>query len=393
MAEKRKDSKGRVLKNGESQRKNGQYVYQYFDANGKRCSVYSWRLVSTDRFVEGKKKEPSLREKEKQIQKDLIDGIVSDKTTVKELLIRNQELKIGVKQSTRRAYKSLTSSILNAVDIGDRLVSTFKQSDAKEVIASMSVTNGYHTTRQAHVFLKQAFDIAVNDDMIRKNPFDFRSRLQNNAEGRVPITDDEERRLLDFLIHSYRYRKYYDITILLLRTGMRVGELCGLTVSDLDFESRCIHITKQMQFEEGYMPTITTPKSKSGYRDIPMSDETETILRNMIMNRHPESDAVEVDGHSGFLLTTRNGGAKSKILLDRQYRAIVEEYNRTHEDQLPNITPHVLRHTFCTRLANAGMNPKKLQYVMGHSNINMTLDVYAHTNFEEVKDEMLNLIG
>lgn len=72
---------------------------------------------------------------------------------------------------------------------------------------------------------------------------------------------------------------------------------------------------------------------------------------------------------------------------------LVKRYNKSHEDTLPNITPHILRHTFCTRLANKIMNPKSLLYIMGHSNINITLNLYAHASLDGVKVEMVSLIA
>lgn len=73
---------------------------------------------------------------------------------------------------------------------------------------------------------------------------------------------------------------------------------------------------------------------------------------------------------------------------ETMFRSLIDKYNSKHEEQLPRITPHVMRHTFCTRLTNAGMNPKALQYVMEHSNITITLKLYAHASLETVKSEL-----
>ena len=70
-----------------------------------------------------------------------------------------------------------------------------------------------------------------------------------------------------------------------------------------------------------------------------------------------------------------------------------KKYRKTYGESLPNISPHILRHTFCTRLANRNMNPKSLQYIMGHSNINITLNLYTHVSIEYVKAEMATLLA
>ena len=109
--------------------------------------------------------------------------------------------------------------------------------------------------------------------------------------------------------------------------------------------------------------------------------------------RRGEPEPFMVDGYSGFLFVNEFGEPYPAHHYQEVLHRIVQKYNKRHDDKLPNITPHVLRHTFCTRLANKNMNPKSLQYIMGHSDINITLNLYAHASIDNVKAEVVNLIA
>lgn len=187
------------------------------------------------------------------------------------------------------------------------------------------------------------------------------------------------------------YQKYYDELIILLGTGLRISELCGLTDTDINFENRIINVDHQLlrSAETGYY--IETPKTKSGIRQIPMSEKVYEAF-NRVLKRRRGAKAVTIDGYSNFLFLNRDGYPKTATNYDGMFRGLAKKYNKYHEEALPKVmTPHTLRHTFCTNMANAGMNPKALQYIMGHSNITMTLNYYAHATFDSAKAEMLRI--
>ena len=104
--------------------------------------------------------------------------------------------------------------------------------------------------------------------------------------------------------------------------------------------------------------------------------------------------SIEVDGHSGFVFINPKGNPKVAIDYNALFIRMVKKYNKHHKDNpLPHITPHTLRHTFCTRLASKNMNPKDLQYIMGHSNISITMNWYAHASIDTAKSEVQRLIA
>ena len=187
------------------------------------------------------------------------------------------------------------------------------------------------------------------------------------------------------------YQRYYDDVLILLKTGLRISEFCGLTKHDLDFENHSININHQLlKNKDGYY--INEPKTKSGIRKVPMSDETEKAFHR-VLKRKLKPMIKEIDGYRHFLFLLENGcpahNATYKTLLIR----MIKKYNKTHDVPLPHITPHTLRHTFCTRLAQKNMNPKNLQYIMGHSNISITLNLYAHASEVGANKEMRSMIA
>ena len=385
---KRQDSKGRNLRLGESQRKDGRYVYKYTDIFGKPQFVYAWKLVPTDKTPTGKRDDKSLREKEKQIKKDLDDGIdtIGGKMTVCQLYAKKNNQKKNIKRNTELGRQYLMNALEND-PLGMRAIDTVKQSDAKEWAIRMNDKGySYKTIDNYKRSLKASFYMAIQDDCIRKNPFHFKLSdvLEDDTEPKVILTPEQEEKLLSFMETDNVYSKYRDEVILLLETGLRISELCGLT-THIDMLNRVINIDHQLlrDTEVGYY--ISTPKTKNGKRELPLTERAYQALERILKNRGKAQPLV-VDGYSNFLFLNREGLPKVAYL-----RGLIKKYNKTHEDKLPNITPHSFRHTYCTNMANKGMNPNTLQYIMGHANITMTLGYYAHGTFQSAKAELERL--
>ena len=390
---KRQDSKGRNLRLGESQRKDGRYVYKYTEIFGKPQFVYAWKLVPTDKTPTGKRDDKSLREKEKQIKKDLDDGIdtIGGKMTVCQLYAKKNNQKKNIKRNTEIGRQYLMNALEND-PLGMRAIDTVKQSDAKEWAIRMNDKGySYKTIDNYKRSLKASFYMAIQDDCIRKNPFHFKLSdvLEDDTEPKVILTPEQEEKLLSFMETDNVYSKYRDEVILLLETGLRISELCGLT-THIDMLNRVINIDHQLlrDTEVGYY--ISTPKTKNGKRELPLTERAYQALERILKNRGKAQPLV-VDGYSNFLFLNREGLPKVAGNYESMVRGLIKKYNKTHEDKLPNITPHSFRHTYCTNMANKGMNPNTLQYIMGHANITMTLGYYAHGTFQSAKAELERL--
>ncbi|WP_059027054.1 tyrosine-type recombinase/integrase, partial [Clostridioides difficile] len=300
----------------------------------------------------------------------------------------------NVKKSTQSQRKQLMR-ILEGDMLGARSIDSIRLSDAKEWALRMKEKGyGYQTISNYKRSLNASFRIAIADDLVRKNPFDFKLNevIEDDRKKRQALTEEQEEKLLSFVRKDRVYKKHYDTIVILLKTGLRISELCGLTRQDIDLESGVIHVNHQLLYskETGYY--IETPKTKSGVRDVPMSGEVEQAFERVMAERK-KSQPITIDGYGGFLFLNGKGYPMINAYYTATFSNLTKKYNKYHEDSLPKITPHILRHTFCTRLANRNMNPKSLQYIMGHSNISITLNLYAHASAESVKAELRSMIA
>lgn len=281
MSEKRRDNRNRILREGEYQRTDGRYRYRYIDEDGKEKNVYSWRLDKNDPTPRGKKRELSLREKEKQIQADLFDHIVTrgGNYTVVELVEKYTSLKTGVGHNTKAGYKTVIN-ILNREAFGKQRIDKVRLSDAKAWLIKLQQVDGrgYSYIHSIRGVLRPAFQLAVDDDLIR-------------------------------------------------------------------------------------------------------------ILANRVASKIEPM----VDGYAGFLFLDKNDKPMVALHWEKYLEHIIEKYNKIYRIQMPKVTPHVCRHTFCSNMAKSGMNPKTLQYIMGHSDISVTLNVYTHVQFDDAQAELLRV--
>lgn len=382
MTVKRRDSKGRILRTGESQRPDGRYCYKYMDSKGKPQFLYSWKLEPTDRTPKGKRDGPALREKEKEVQRDQLDGIdhSGGNMTVLDLYTKHINLNPQVKPSTKRG-RERRKKMLEDDPLGSMKISNVRLSDAKEwALRQQAKGTAYHTIRTDKRALKAAFYTAISDDYIRKNPFDFKLTdvILNDTEVKTPLTAEQEKSLLDFLRTDKVYRKYYDEIVILLGTGLRISEFCGLTRSDIDLEKSTITIDHQLQNDATIGKYIGDPKSKAGIRQVYMGPEVREAFRR-VLARPQTGKSVEIDGYSGFLFCNRYGYPRTSRDYEGVIRRIREKHTKIHGPVLPeNMTPHSFRHTFCTNMAYKDMNAKALQCVMGHADIKLTMGYYAH---------------
>lgn len=391
MSEKRRDNRNRILHNGESQRQDGRYAYKYKDINGETKFVYSWRLDKNDRAPAGKPRDLSLREKERQIQQDLFNQIVPNggNLTVLELVQKYLSLKVNVRHNTQANYNFVVG-ILKKEAFGSLRIDKVKLSDAKAWLIKLQKDGrGYSTIYSVRGVVRPAFEMAVQDDLIRKNPFGFElaTVVVNDSVTREAITRAQERAFLKFIQEDNCYRKYYDGIYILFNTGLRISEFCGLTISDIDFQNKRIRVDHQLQRKRDMEYIIEDTKTKSGERYVPMSQQVVECFRRVIANRKPPKQEPIIDGYTGFLFLDKNGMPMVALHWEHYFKHILNKYNSIYKVQLPKITPHVCRHTFCSNMARSGMSPKTLQYIMGHSDISVTLNTYTHLTFDDAKAE------
>ena len=357
----RKDNKGRVLEKGESQRTDGTYMYRWTDLSKKRQTIYARTLNE-------------LRQKELQVTKtEIISGVSweSNKITVRELIDRYLSLK-KVRITTEQKYRYLIN-MLDKIQILDIPIKDIKTSLAKQYMITLSnMGYSYGTVQNAKTLLKPAFQMAVEDDYIVKNPFLFTlsNIIENDSKQRFSMSEEEEKHYIEFISNHGWFRHIYDDVVILLNTGMRVSELYGLTFKDVDIKNRRINVNKQLH-RIGGKYVVLPPKSKAGNRILAMNEATRKAFMHKRTEVRPKVEYA-IDGYTGFVFINHLGFPKTRRNLEGSMREVRKKHIELGLGELPQITPHVLRHTFCSRMVEKGMNVKTLQLVMGHSDISTT---------------------
>lgn len=374
----------------------GRYRFKYTDAFGQEKAVYSLRLDLHDPVPPGKKRTLSLREMEKQIQADLFDHIATHggNLTVLDLVEKYISTKINVRPTTMTHYKTIINIIKND-PFGSKRIDTVRLSDAKLWLIKLQQKDGrgYSSIHSIRGVLRPAFQMAVDDDLIRKNPFSFQlvEVIVNDSVRREALSRENERKFLNFVKDDPHFNKYYEGIYILFKTGMRISEFCGLTISDIDFEEHSINIDHQLMKHGSTGYYIQKTKTESGTRVIPMTPDVEECFRKIIENRNPPRKEPIIDGKTGFLYFDKDGSVMYSLHWEHYFKHIREKYNSIYKVEMPLVTPHICRHTYCSNMAKSGMNPKTLQYLMGHSEIGVTLNTYTHTSYEDAKAEISKL--
>lgn len=387
MAEKRRDNKNRVLKTGESQRKDGRYMYKYTDIDGKVKYEYSWKLVATDKMPAGKKDEPCLRDKVKEVEKRKEKGIGAKVKKLKVIDIVERSISNRqIRDSTRNTYRTYVDYIRNS-PFGNYAIEKVKISTAKEFLIMLQKERGLScsTTLCIGSILKSAFQDAFEDELLVKNPFCFPMKriLEQDQRKREGMTTEQKEAFLKFVSEDPRSIRYYDMIVVLLETGLRISELSGLTMKDVDMKNRLIHVNHQLSRDGRFVET----KSKNGIRSIPMSDRVYASLQNVIRERESSKIVPFSERDSRLVFVTRKGTPVSIVGWGSIFRNISKRW--AMEDKAAvHVTPHVCRHTFCTDMVKAGVNIKTVQYLMGHASSEITLDIYTNIKVDDVAGEL-----
>lgn len=403
MSEVRKDNRNRRLRDGECQLPDGRYRFRYKGVDGKKHDIYSWRLEASDKTPRGKRNNLALRQQEKQIAIDLYDGVLSNggNLTVVQLCEKYLYTKTGSKPTTQAGYQT-TMNVLKKQMFGDVRIDKIREIDAQQFLIKLQQEDGksFSSIHSIRGVLRPAFKLAVKNDYIRKSPFEFplADVLVDDSVRREAITRDQERRLLKFIQEDKHFCKYFDAIYILFHTGLRISEFCGLTFDDVDLSAKTISVNHQLQRMQNGTLYIQDPASRkastktpSGERVLPMTDDVLACFQRVIENRPKLEREPVVDGYTGFLFLDKNHRPTVAMHWEHYFQHIIQKYNKIYKDELPKVTPHVCRHTYCNNMAKSGMNPKVLQYLMGHSDISVTLDVYSHLKTEDAREELENL--
>ena len=210
---------------------------------------------------------------------------------------------------------------------------------------------------------------------------------------REALTPQQQAALLEFMEQDTYCRRYRDLFLILLHTGLRAGECAGLTVEDIHLHSGYLQVDHQVYYspEQGGM-VWAPPKTEKSCRKIPLTAPAAEALQRRILVARQFGRCQVIGQRRYFLFPCLNGSRPLHgVDFDRIFRNVHRRYAQSGGIPIAALTPHILRHTFCTGLVRRGLDVKSVQYLMGHASAGVTLDVYSHVNYTDVKEKMLDL--
>lgn len=394
--ERRKDSKNRVLKEGEYQRKSGSYEFRWRDRRGKRHSIYAPSIEL-------------LREKEISVKRDILDGIKLDNNlTINDIYYRWIKVKRGLKNNTFENYKYIYELFVEQ-DFGTRKLNDVKKSDVRAYYNFLKENRKLKlaTLDNIHTVLHQVFALAVDDEYIRSNPSDnalkeLKRAYAGDSKKRRALTVQQQEVFLNYVKNSPKYERWYPVFGTMLWTGMRLGELIGLRWCDIDFENNFISVNHTLIYysrgkKEKCTFAINAPKTEAGIRQIPMLP----VVREAILKEKEYQELTDVtcqaviDGYTDFVFLNRFGNTHNQTTLNKALDRIIRDCNFMMLDKhpndpilLPNFSCHILRHTFATRLVDAKVSLKAMMEILGHTDVQTTMNIYAEASKEHKEDEL-----
>ena len=363
------DKNGKKLPPGIRQRANGRYEgrikYEY-----KSYSVYA------DTITETKKKMRELKYKLEHgifVEKSKITLNEWHKTWMEEY--KKNQVKIGTYTSYQKYYDCAIKERLGSKHIGDI------RGEHIQKIYNDLVNAGYalSSIKVVAAVLNGCFQQAMRNGLIDRNPIKLAELpRQMEKEGRQAMTKEQQTLFMEYAKDSYLHNFF----AVMLRTGMRNGEMRGLKYTDIDKKKNVIHVQRTLKYIEGKGYIEDTPKTRTSTRDIPL---TAAILQ--LLDNQRNYWGFKVERMDRYLFCNENGEPLSRERVQSEIDRIIKRI-RAAGNEFPRITPHIFRHTFATRAIEAGMQPQVLKTILGHSSLAMTMDLYSHVLPDTKAEEM-----
>ena len=368
-----KDLKGKEIGDGIYQQPNGTYCARFVDKFGRRKSKRSKKLQEVRQWI------ADATYIDEHSDLDQATDMIVDAWFDYWISIKKQT----VRPNTVRNYSERYERNIKDV-IGKKLLTEVKPIHCQTIFSKMA-EEGYKTTTiyQTRIALYNMLEFARENDVLITNPCkkSVKSDMGKPSAKKEALTIDVQKKFLEAVV-GYSYENQYRFV---LQTGLRTGELIGLKWSDIDFENRTMKIERSMEYRYKVGEwRVGPPKSKSGYRTIPLTDEAIRILENQ-RAKNKKLKLIPIEWND-IVFLCRNGTPVKNSTYDTGLFKYCDRVG------IPHFSMHVLRHTFATRCIEGGMKPKTLQKILGHSNIGITMNLYVHIT-EDEKHREIDLVA
>lgn len=368
-----KDLKGKELGKGLSQRKDGKYSARFVQKNGKRLEKYFSKLPEAKKWL--------LDARYEDVHCSLSSSSKMTLDTWFNYWIDNIEAPL-VRVSTLRNHKARYRLHISPI-MGYMIISEIKPMHCQSVLNALYEKEyAASSINLVRALLHALLASAVDNDLIYQNPVKRNVKIKSstpngNKKERKVLSLEEQKRFLEVAKGTRDYYQY----ILFLQTGIRLGELIGLQWKDIDFINRTISVKRSMQWNPDIKDfMINLPKSLNGIRTIPMTQEAYDALK-CVEEERKRSKLLRME-YKDFVFLNKKGMPTKNVT----YNGTL--YRLAKKAEIDHLSPHVFRHTFATRCIEAGMRPKTLQKILGHSTIHITMNLYVHVLEEEKVKEM-----
>lgn len=388
-----KDLKGKELGTGLRQRKDGRYEARA-TVNSINISLYDFNLKKLKSDFESAK-ENALHDLDIKYNNITLNEWFEEWfTRYKEPNVKAQ----SVFPMKNKYYNTFGSKI------GDMKIVDIKNIDIQDVINQLKAENRASSSmRDALGRVRECLESAKNNRIIQINPcFEIFVPWEKRQVERRFLSKEEQNQFLKEVEHNWYKEMFY----IMFLTGMRIGEVGGLKWTDVDFKNKCINIQRSLscQYEKGVKKMrLTTPKTHNSYREIPFMGEAEEMFKSQKKKqdkiKKELGNRYRSDGEfSNLVFTTSMGSPVLRYHAEKEIKKVVQQINEreafdsVREKRIPikfnDMYPHAIRHTFCSRCFENGMNPKVVQKLMGHQHYSTTIDIYTHITNAKYDEEI-----